>query len=63
VRLHGRRYDCWFSDDPAMPPSERYNYLYTEQELEPWLRASAIWPMRAIPHSSSPTIIFKERES
>src|SRR5438067_1221813 len=19
-----------------MPPSERYNYLYTEQELEPW---------------------------
>jgi uncharacterized protein YecE (DUF72 family) len=36
VRLHGRRYDSWFSDDPAMPPSERYNYLYTEQELEPW---------------------------
>lgn len=36
VRLHGRRYDTWFSDDPAMPPSERYNYLYTEAELEPW---------------------------
>jgi uncharacterized protein YecE (DUF72 family) len=36
VRLHGRRYDTWFSDDPATPPSERYNYLYTEQELEPW---------------------------
>ncbi len=36
VRLHGRRYDSWFSDDPALPPSERYNYLYTEQELEPW---------------------------
>src|SRR5579872_5966803 len=36
VRLHGRRYDSWFSDDPAMPPSERYNYLYSEQELEPW---------------------------
>ncbi len=36
VRLHGRRYDSWFSDDPAMPPSERYNYLYTEKELEPW---------------------------
>jgi uncharacterized protein YecE (DUF72 family) len=36
VRLHGRRYDTWFSDDPALPPSERYNYLYTEQELEPW---------------------------
>ncbi len=36
VRLHGRRYDTWFSDDPATPPSERYNYLYTEEELEPW---------------------------
>jgi uncharacterized protein YecE (DUF72 family) len=36
VRLHGRRYDSWFSDDPAVPPSERYNYLYSEQELEPW---------------------------
>jgi uncharacterized protein YecE (DUF72 family) len=36
VRLHGRRYDSWFSDDPALPPSERYNYLYSEHELEPW---------------------------
>src|ERR1700758_4385446 len=36
VRLHGRRYDTWFSDDPATPPSERYNYLYTEAELDPW---------------------------
>jgi len=25
-----------FSDDPAMPPSERYNYLYPEEELKPW---------------------------
>jgi uncharacterized protein YecE (DUF72 family) len=38
VRLHGRRYDTWFSDDPASPPSERYNYLYSEQELEPWVK-------------------------
>jgi len=38
VRLHGRRYDTWFSDDPASPPSERYNYLYSEQELEPWAK-------------------------
>jgi uncharacterized protein YecE (DUF72 family) len=36
VRLHGRRYDTWFSDDPATPPSERYNYLYAEHELDPW---------------------------
>jgi uncharacterized protein YecE (DUF72 family) len=36
VRLHGRRYDTWFSDDPLTPSSERYNYLYTEEELAPW---------------------------
>jgi uncharacterized protein YecE (DUF72 family) len=36
VRLHGRRYDTWFSDDPATPAEERYNYLYSESELEPW---------------------------
>ena len=36
VRLHGRRYDTWFSDDPLTPPEERYNYLYSESELEPW---------------------------
>jgi uncharacterized protein YecE (DUF72 family) len=36
VRLHGRRYDTWFSDDPSSPPSERYNYLYSEEELQPW---------------------------
>lgn len=38
VRLHGRRYDTWFSDDPEQPPSERYNYLYSEEELDPWAR-------------------------
>jgi uncharacterized protein YecE (DUF72 family) len=37
-RLHGRRYDTWFSDDPETPPSERYNYLYSEHELEPWAK-------------------------
>jgi len=36
VRLHGRRYDTWFSDDPETPSHERYNYLYSMQELEPW---------------------------
>jgi uncharacterized protein YecE (DUF72 family) len=36
IRLHGRRYDTWFSDDPATPPEERYNYLYSESELAPW---------------------------
>lgn len=36
VRLHGRRYDTWFSDDPETPSHERYNYLYSENELRPW---------------------------
>lgn len=36
VRLHGRRYDTWFTDDPAVPSYERYNYLYSTEELAPW---------------------------
>jgi uncharacterized protein YecE (DUF72 family) len=37
VRLHGRRYDTWFSDDAAIPAHERYNYLYSAEELAPWV--------------------------
>jgi uncharacterized protein YecE (DUF72 family) len=37
VRLHGRRYDTWFSDDPETPAHERYNYLYSGDELAPWV--------------------------
>jgi len=36
VRLHGRRYDTWFSDDAKIPAHERYNYLYSAEELAPW---------------------------
>jgi uncharacterized protein YecE (DUF72 family) len=36
VRLHGRRYDTWFNDDDTIPGYERYNYLYSEEELRPW---------------------------
>jgi len=36
VRLHGRRYDTWFSDNPEQTASDRYNYLYTPEELQPW---------------------------
>ena len=34
VRLHGRNYEHWFSSEEH--PEERYNYLYSAQELEPW---------------------------
>ncbi len=37
VRLHGRRYDTWFDDNPTTPRHERYNYLYTQEELDPWV--------------------------
>jgi len=36
VRLHGRRYDTWFTDDADVPQHERYNYLYSAEELRPW---------------------------
>jgi uncharacterized protein YecE (DUF72 family) len=38
VRLHGRRHDTWFSDDPETANHERYNYLYSEEELDPWAK-------------------------
>ncbi|HEY6293875.1 MAG TPA: DUF72 domain-containing protein [Terriglobia bacterium] len=33
IRLHGRNRDQWFG---ASEPHERYNYLYSMDELEPW---------------------------
>ena len=33
VRLHGRHYDQWFSHTRV---EDRYNYLYTPEELERW---------------------------
>jgi uncharacterized protein YecE (DUF72 family) len=35
VRLHGRNYKNWFRD--KAPRDERYNYLYSHDELEPWV--------------------------
>jgi uncharacterized protein YecE (DUF72 family) len=33
VRLHGRNYEQWFDSDSR---NDRYNYLYTQPELEKW---------------------------
>lgn len=41
VRFHGRRYDTWFSDDAGVPAHERYNYLYSAEELKPWVERIA----------------------
>ncbi len=35
VRLHGRNYQAWFSSTGDL--GERYNYLYSAEELEPWV--------------------------
>ena len=39
VRLHGRNYEHWFAEfsDDARARAERYNYLYSKKELEPWV--------------------------
>jgi uncharacterized protein YecE (DUF72 family) len=34
IRVHGRNYRDWFRTDAA--PHERYDYLYSADELEPW---------------------------
>jgi len=34
VRVHGRNYKDWFRE--KAPVEQRYNYLYTPEELEPW---------------------------
>ncbi len=34
IRVHGRNYKDWFRKDAR--PEERYDYLYTAEELEPW---------------------------
>ena len=35
VRFHGRNYDNWFREGAGQ--NERYDYLYSEDELRPWL--------------------------
>lgn len=36
--LHGRNYNEWFRERPDGEISEeRHNYLYSDNELEPWL--------------------------
>ncbi|MBI2422124.1 MAG: DUF72 domain-containing protein [Candidatus Hydrogenedentes bacterium] len=35
VRFHGRNYENWFREDAVQ--NDRYNYLYSDEELKPWL--------------------------
>jgi len=36
VRLHGRNYSNWFKENAGR--DERYNYLYTKEELKEWIK-------------------------
>lgn len=36
VRLHGRNYENWFRENAGR--DERYNYLYSKEELEEWIK-------------------------
>lgn len=38
IRLHGRNYKSWFQGGESENRHERYNYLYSPAELEPWLK-------------------------
>lgn len=53
VRLHGRRYDTWFNDDPEIPQHERYNYLYSAEELTPWTQR-----IREVAESTKKTFVI-----
>jgi uncharacterized protein YecE (DUF72 family) len=50
VRLHGRNHARWFDHDEA---SQRYDYLYTEQELDSWVAR-----IRQISQQAGQTFVF-----
>jgi uncharacterized protein YecE (DUF72 family) len=35
IRLHGRNYQTWFTENKHV--GERYDYLYSPEELDPWI--------------------------
>lgn len=54
VRLHGRNYNEWFRERPEGKGSEqRYNYLYEQEELEPWVQR-----IRSVAQSSESTFVI-----
>lgn len=50
VRLHGRNYQSWFTKNRHT--GERYNYLYSVEELEPWLDR-----IKAVEHATKDTYV------
>jgi len=50
IRLHGRNYKAWFSENKYA--GERYDYLYPVHELEPWVDR-----IKAVAHSTVDTYV------
>lgn len=50
VRLHGRNYQSWFTENKHT--GERYDYLYPVRELEPWLDR-----IKAVEHETEDTYV------
>jgi uncharacterized protein YecE (DUF72 family) len=50
VRLHGRNYQSWFTENRHV--GERYDYLYSVQELDPWLDR-----VKAVEHATRDTYV------
>jgi uncharacterized protein YecE (DUF72 family) len=45
IRLHGRNYKNWFTENQQT--GDRYNYLYSLNELEPWVERAKVVSQRA----------------
>ena len=58
VRLHGRNYKDWFNSDDR---NDRYNYLYSVDELGGWKEKIEASRRRRRPPTSSPTITIEGR--
>ena len=50
IRLHGRNYQAWFTENKHA--GERYDYLYSPEELDPWIDR-----IKAVEHAASDTYI------
>ncbi len=50
IRLHGRNYQTWFTENKHV--GERYDYLYSVDELEPWLDR-----IKTVEHSTKDTYV------
>ncbi len=50
VRLHGRNYRAWFTENKHV--GERYDYLYSTPELDPWIDR-----IQAVQHSTADTYV------